>query len=41
MIKKAVPKRVGIETSWLTVGFGGLLILIGLCGFAAALVSKD
>lgn len=41
MTKKAVPKKEGIETSRLTVGFGGLLILIGLCGFAAALVSKD
>jgi hypothetical protein len=41
MTKKEVPNEVGVEVSWLTVRFGGLLILIGLCGFFAALANRD
>ncbi|MEY9182280.1 peptidoglycan/LPS O-acetylase OafA/YrhL [Bradyrhizobium sp. USDA 326] len=41
MTKKTIPKKEGIETTWRTIAFGGLLILIGLCGFVTALVNKN
>ncbi|MDA9410588.1 hypothetical protein [Bradyrhizobium sp. CCBAU 45384] len=40
MARKEVQKEAR-QTRWLTVGFGAALILIGLCGFAASLLSKD
>ncbi len=41
MAKREEEKREASEKRWRTVGFGAVLILIGLCGFIAALISKD